>query len=311
MTPLTLLFILSALAQAQDAPPGCSNARIKNGYVVADCVDDVTGNEFEYVDVHHKFKDAFEGASDGGGDVAGNIFASWTSVGGNGTLKRSGPQRRQSEASADSFETAREFISMDGLGAQEEGRAAVGEGLAGGVAVQAGARTNLRSRMACSARHVIDLVKSPNVQKPAKAAASGVMLLGAIATIYSAWAPATADSKNGKNMKRSVCVEIHDGELDDRACLSFAKGEPVYSTPAAADKAIRDCFEGCVAQGKSCQRTWRSKTQQHSCPGWLSWLPWANDKCPVEEHFTNICISDRPNGCTMNYKLNVDCPDPA
>lgn len=31
---------------------------------------------------------------------------------------------------------------------------------------------------------------------------------------------------------------------------------------------------------------------------------------PVEEHYNKSCTSDRPNECTMNYRFNIECPDP-
>lgn len=291
MTPLSLFLLISTIARAQDTP-GCANARLDDGFVVADCVDDETGNPFLYIDVEKKFKSSFENPTPSDIDISDAIFASWTSADSRNTSKPSGPLRQRSDT--DSFHTAHEFISLDDLRAAEEGRA----GMAGGVLVQAAARTNLRSRRACDSRHPIKIAYQVAFQSFVWGTGIFSLQLGIRQMMKS--------SKDG-NAKRDVCSEVHNEFFDGRYCASWAKGDAMYYDEKAVKEAIEDCVSQCVVNKLSCQRSWATKTQQHNCK---SWWHWWGDKCGIEEHVNNFCISDRPKGCTINKALNVDVPDP-
>lgn len=233
------------------------------------------------------------------------MFADWTGGGtgggansdvavANAAAKRSragpGPLRLRSDA--DSFETAAEYISMDDLSLAEQG------GVAGGVPLAAASRTNLRSLRRCDARHVIGLAY--------KVAIDALFIAAAVETLKSAWGSGADKSKDTAG-DRDACIRPRDTALDDRACVSWARADPLLWNDEAVQTAIADCVSQCIAKQMSCQRSWVTKTQQNNCKGWL---PWSSSKCPVEEHVNNICISDRPNGCTINKALNVDVPDP-
>lgn len=92
MVAIGLLFALASFALAKDAPtegdssqvafeedvPGCTNVRFVGKYLVADCVDDVTGTPFYYFDTHGKFNAAYEDPTLTPEELADAIFVQWT-----------------------------------------------------------------------------------------------------------------------------------------------------------------------------------------------------------------------------------------
>ncbi|BEJ16622.1 hypothetical protein CspHIS471_0600230 [Cutaneotrichosporon sp. HIS471] len=171
-------------------------------------------------------------------------------------------------------------------------------GLAGGVAVVEGARTSICSRFKCDKKHVISIILG-------SATLFGT-ILGLVGLIQSNTNKAVVQAAT--DHRQDVCTS---SEEYGKVCVSYsAKNSPIYNDEETIKRALDSCTEDCIKNPQSCQFSPHSKTQLNNCSSWWCPFPWCSSKCDVEEHTNNMCISNRPKGCTFNKALDCDVEDP-